>query len=82
MGEGYWGLAEESQASWDDTKNLWDQANAEFRTATSLPGAKAMAKVRWGMLLEERFNTDVRIRATCSTKRCSRSREMPGPILG
>ena len=56
MAEGYWGLAEESEAPWDDTKNLWEQANNAFRAATSQPGAKAMVKVRWGMLLHERFN--------------------------
>ncbi len=42
--EGYWGLEE------------YDQANEQFRKATSAPGAKALYKVRWGLLLHDRFN--------------------------
>ena len=42
--EGYWGLEQ------------YDQANQEFRDATSGPAAKPLYKVRWGMLLHERFN--------------------------
>jgi tetratricopeptide (TPR) repeat protein len=42
--EGFWGLQE------------WDQANAEFRLATQPPDANPLYKVRWGMLLHERFN--------------------------
>jgi tetratricopeptide (TPR) repeat protein len=54
MAEGYWGLAEGRGTPWDQTKQLWNQSNEEFRTATSLPGAKAMWKVRWGMLFYTR----------------------------
>jgi cellulose synthase operon protein C len=42
--EGFWGLEE------------WEQANSEFRQATQSPDAEALYKVRWGMLLHERFN--------------------------
>lgn len=42
--EGYWGLEQ------------YDQANQEFRAATSGPAAKPLYKVRYGMLLHERFN--------------------------
>jgi tetratricopeptide (TPR) repeat protein len=42
--EGYWGLEE------------WDQANEQFRIATAPPDSDALYKVRWGMLLHERFN--------------------------
>jgi cellulose synthase operon protein C len=43
--EGLWGLEQ------------WDQANEQFRLATKGPDAKAAAvKVRWGILLHERFN--------------------------
>jgi len=42
--EGYWGLEE------------WEQANSEFRLATQPPDADPFYKVRWGMLLHERFN--------------------------
>jgi len=42
--EGFWGLEE------------WEQANAQFRLAAQGPDAKPMVKVRWGMLLHERFN--------------------------
>ena len=42
--EGYWGLEE------------WDQANEQFRLATQPANSKALYKVRWGMLLHERFN--------------------------
>src|ERR1700760_1439767 len=42
--EGFWGLKE------------YDQANQDFRTATAVPNADPMYKVRWGMLLHERFN--------------------------
>ena len=42
--EGYWGLEQ------------YDQANEEFRIATAQPGSDPLYKVRWGMLLHERFN--------------------------
>jgi tetratricopeptide (TPR) repeat protein len=42
--EGYWGLEE------------WDNANSEFRIATSAADAPPLYKIRWGMLLHERFN--------------------------
>lgn len=42
--EGFWGLEE------------WQQANEQFRLATQPVNSKAQYKVRWGMLLHERFN--------------------------
>ena len=42
--EGFWGLEQ------------WDQANAQFRTATESANSPALYKARWGMLLHERFN--------------------------
>src|ERR1700751_2398521 len=42
--EGFWGLEE------------WGQANEQFRLATQPANSKAIYKVRWGMLLHERFN--------------------------
>jgi tetratricopeptide (TPR) repeat protein len=42
--EGFWGLEE------------WDQANVQFRLATQPAESKPLYKVRWGMLLHERFN--------------------------
>jgi cellulose synthase operon protein C len=42
--EGFWGLEE------------WDLANEQFRLATQPANSKALYKVRWGMLLHERFN--------------------------
>jgi cellulose synthase operon protein C len=42
--EGFWGLEE------------WQQANEQFRLATQPLNSKALYKVRWGMLLHERFN--------------------------
>ena len=42
--EGFWGLEE------------WDKANEQFRLATQSAGSKAIYKVRWGMLLHQRFN--------------------------
>ncbi|MGB2629019.1 MAG: tetratricopeptide repeat protein [Candidatus Acidiferrum sp.] len=42
--EGFWGL------------EAWDQANDEFRAASEPVTGKAIYKVRWGMLLHERFN--------------------------
>ncbi len=42
--EGFWGLEQ------------WDQANAQFRLATQPADSKPLYKVRWGMLLHERFN--------------------------
>jgi tetratricopeptide (TPR) repeat protein len=42
--EGYWGLEQ------------YQQANEEFRIATSRPDSSALYRVRWGMLLHERFN--------------------------
>ena len=43
--EGFWGLEE------------WEQANEQFRLATQPADSKALYKVRWGMLLHERFNS-------------------------
>ena len=42
--EGFWGLEE------------WEQANEQFRLATQPANSKVVYKVRWGMLLHERFN--------------------------
>jgi tetratricopeptide (TPR) repeat protein len=42
--EGYWGLEQ------------WEQANEQFRLATQPDNSKPLYKVRWGMLLHERFN--------------------------
>ncbi len=42
--EGLWGL------------EAWGQANEQFRLATQPASSKALYKVRWGMLLHERFN--------------------------
>jgi tetratricopeptide (TPR) repeat protein len=42
--EGFWGAKQ------------YDQANAEFRAAVAQNDANAMYRVRWGMLLHERFN--------------------------
>jgi len=42
--EGFWGLEQ------------WDQANAQFRLATGAEDSKPIYKVRWGLLLHERFN--------------------------
>jgi len=42
--EGFWGLEQ------------WTQANEQFRLATEPEASKALYKVRWGMLLHERFN--------------------------
>jgi tetratricopeptide (TPR) repeat protein len=42
--EGFWGLEE------------WDRANEQFRLATLPADSKAIYKVRWGLLLHERFN--------------------------
>jgi tetratricopeptide (TPR) repeat protein len=42
--EGYWGL------------ERWEQANEQFRLATQPDNSKPLYKVRWGMLLHERFN--------------------------
>jgi cellulose synthase operon protein C len=42
--EGYWGLKQ------------WEQANEQFRLATQPASSKPLYKVRWGMLLHERFN--------------------------
>jgi tetratricopeptide (TPR) repeat protein len=42
--EGLWGLEE------------WEQANEQFRLATQPESSKPLYKVRWGMLLHERFN--------------------------
>jgi cellulose synthase operon protein C len=42
--EGNWGLEQ------------YDQANEEFRIATAQPGSDPLYKVRWGMLLHQRFN--------------------------
>jgi cellulose synthase operon protein C len=42
--EGYWGLEQ------------YDQANEEFRIVTAQPDSDPLYKVRWGMLLHQRFN--------------------------
>jgi Flp pilus assembly protein TadD len=42
--EGLWGLEE------------WDAANAQFRLAAEARNSQALYKVRWGLLLQERFN--------------------------
>jgi tetratricopeptide (TPR) repeat protein len=42
--EGFWGLEE------------WARANEQFRLATQPSNSPAEVKVRWGMLLHERFN--------------------------
>src|ERR1700712_3305794 len=42
--EGYWGLEQ------------YDQANEQFRLAAASPGGDPQVKVRWDMLLHERFN--------------------------
>jgi cellulose synthase operon protein C len=42
--EGYWGLHD------------YNQANSEFRAAVAQNDSNAMYRVRWGMLLHERFN--------------------------
>src|SRR5271168_584080 len=42
--EGYWGLEQ------------YDQANEQFRIATAAPDSDPLYKVRWGMLLHQRFN--------------------------
>ena len=42
--EGFWGLEE------------WDLANEQFRLATRPEDSKPLYKVRWGLLLHERFN--------------------------
>ncbi len=42
--EGFWG------------QGAWDQANAQFRLATQAADAPPLEKVRWGLLLHERFN--------------------------
>ena len=44
--EGYWGLQQ------------YDQANEQFRLATAQPDSKPLYRVRWGMLLHERFNNN------------------------
>jgi Flp pilus assembly protein TadD len=42
--EGFWGL------------EAWEQANEQFRLATQPANSSALYRVRWGMLLHERFN--------------------------
>ena len=42
--EGYWGLEQ------------YDQANEQFRIAIANPDSPAIYRVRWGMLLHQRFN--------------------------
>jgi cellulose synthase operon protein C len=42
--EGFWGLKD------------WQQSNEQFRLATQPANSKALYKVRWGMLLHQRFN--------------------------
>ena len=38
------------------TIQQYDQANEAFRVAVAQPGSKAIYRVRWGLLLHERFN--------------------------
>jgi tetratricopeptide (TPR) repeat protein len=52
--EGYWGLAELSRAPWDETKQLWEQANDAFQAAAAEPKAQALWLTRWGTLFYER----------------------------
>jgi len=54
MAEGYWGLAAGSGAPWQETKQLWEEANAEFKVAVAQAKSPALWKVRWGMLFYER----------------------------
>ncbi len=54
MAEGYWGLAEGSEAPWQQTKQLWEQANEEFKVAVAQLKSPALWKVRWGMLFYAR----------------------------
>ena len=42
--EGFWGLEQ------------WERANEQFRAVTQPAGSQDRYKVRWGMLLHERFN--------------------------
>jgi cellulose synthase operon protein C len=42
--EGFWGLEQ------------WSRANDQFRLATQPADSKALYKIRWGLLLHERFN--------------------------
>ena len=42
--EGFWGLEQ------------WSRANEQFRLATQPADSQAFYKVRWGLLLHERFN--------------------------
>jgi tetratricopeptide (TPR) repeat protein len=42
--EGFWGLEQ------------WEKANEAFRLAAAQPGSKAVVRVRWGILLHQRFN--------------------------
>ena len=42
--EGFWGLEQ------------YDQANEAFRLAVAQPGSKPLVRVRWGLLLHDRFN--------------------------
>jgi tetratricopeptide (TPR) repeat protein len=44
--EGYWGLEQ------------YDQANEQFRIATDPPDSDPLYRVRWGMLLHQRFNNN------------------------
>src|ERR1700741_3540543 len=53
--EGFWGLEE------------WEQANEQFRLATQAANSKAFDKVRWGMLLHERFNDAEAAGVFCET---------------
>ncbi len=42
--EGYWGLEQ------------YQEANEQFRISTARPDSRALDRIRWGMLLHERFN--------------------------
>lgn len=44
MAEGFWGLQQ------------YEQSSAQFKIAVAQPGAKALWRVRWGMLFHQRFN--------------------------
>ena len=66
--EGYWGLEQ------------YDQANEQFASRPRSRTATALYRVRWGMLLHERFNnTDA---VDCSTRRCRRIPKNAQAYLG
>ena len=66
--EGYWGLEQ------------YDQANEQFRLATAPADSDALYKVRWGMLLHERFNNAEAV--GLFKRRCNTIRRMRRLIWG